>query len=225
MSVETPTVSQSRSSVAISTGSMPPGVGQVGEVVARHRVGDHAGQERVGRVFGVVVLVGGEEGRQAGFRERNGPGFAEVVGAVAASSRASLRRIRRAQSSAPERIHADCVRARSAASTWIARHCCQTIEPAKRRHQGDDDHRREQRRAALAPRDADAARIDHGLMIVSRTRLPARPLPGAKPRTTRTPSGSSIFCAPAAGTEAAGAVGSATTLPVDWQLAHAPWKK
>jgi len=38
--------------------------------------------------------------------------------------------MRRAQSSAPERIHADCVRARSAASTWIARHCCHTIDPA-----------------------------------------------------------------------------------------------
>jgi hypothetical protein len=31
---------------------------------------------------------------------------------------------------------------------------------------------------------------------------------------------------PGVGPEAAGVVGSATTLPVDWQLAHAvPWKK
>ena len=47
-----------------------------------------------------------------------------------AFSRASSRRISRAQSSAPDRIQAACVRARSAPSTWIARHCCQTMPAA-----------------------------------------------------------------------------------------------
>ena len=76
-------------------------------------------------------------------------------------------------------------------------------------------------------RVSKAGTAAHGAMSVSRTRLPARPLPGANPRTTRTPLGSATFCALAgAGPEATGAVGSATTLPVDWQFAHAvPWKK
>ena len=45
--------------------------------------------------------------------------------------RASSRRIRRDQSSAPVRIQLACVRARSAASTWIARHCCHTMPAVK----------------------------------------------------------------------------------------------
>ena len=81
--------------------------------------------------------------------------------------------------------------------------------------QGDDDHRGEQGRAALAaraPADARRCRAAIGVMArcrVSRTRLPLRPLPGAKASTRRTPLGSAWRCGAApcrAGRRAAGDV-------------------
>src|SRR6478672_9024035 len=97
---------------------------------------------------------------------------------------------------------------------------------SERGDQRDDDHRRQQRGATFAAASVGSGRTAHGAIKVSRTRLPARPLPGAKPRTTRTPSGNAIFGAPPDSGADAGAVGSWTTSPVDWQFAHAlPRKK
>ena len=89
-------------------------------------------------------------------------------------------------------------------------------------------------------------------MRTSRTRVPAKPLPGAKARTTRTPLGSSVRVTAATGAGAGtdwddgaeagtapatdftshenmggGENGVRTaTSPDDWQFAHAlPWKK
>ena len=210
-SAETPTVSHSRLQrrAARPGRCLPRCSTRLRQVVARLRVGDRAREEGVGRVVG-VVLVGGEEGRQARFGERHGPGLAEMVDAVRAAAAASSRRIRRAQSSAPERIHADCVRARSAASTWIARHCCQTIEPASVATSATMIIAVSRAAPRWRPRQRDRRwrASAHGAISVSRTRLPARPLPGAKPRTTRTPLGNAGVGAarPAAGR--LGAVGS-----------------
>ncbi len=128
--------------------------------------------------------------------------------------RASSRRIRRAQSSAPVRIQADCVRARSAPSTWIARHCCQIMPAAI----VATSVRISMASSRAAPRWR-VAWCGHGICggsSRSRVSVPARP-PPSNPSTTRTPLGNWLRAA--TGADAAGA--GAATSALDWALLQA----